>query len=193
MYDTEILEMFRKATNKHIWNYIRKSANSFEAYRKLCKLFENTPAREMIQINRDWHTIFKIGYNQLFFVTKYEQLIDDYATNECKHSDEYIRTNFLAKIHDLENPDGPLYSFFRNAISLPPAQRNYETTKQMFLDVDLSKQGKTRKCTRFSEVLDAYSFNTDNIFVNDNLVKHAETISVNVTEAVFKKKSNTYQ
>lgn len=144
--DANVQKLFCTSVSPHIWTYAKKSTNMFEIYQKVTKLYQNTPTMDMIQINRNWtKLIFKVGFNQLFFVARYKQLLDDYAENDCVFSEEYKRTNFLSKILNLDDKDGPLYTFYREATGLKPKNRTLELTIQMFLETDLSKQGKKNK------------------------------------------------
>lgn len=148
--DSGVLQLIRAATSRHIWNYVNKSESAFDAYTTIQDLFRVSETKDMISLYRKWERLhFRTGFNQLIYVTRFESLLSEFKEHDCTFSNEYCRVAFLAKIHGIEEIDSPLSTYYRNANGLPRENRTFETTKEMFLDIDLTKFGKPR--TNFND------------------------------------------
>lgn len=155
------MKLMRASTSSHVWSYICDSSTAYDAYNQVANLFKNSETQDMMQLNWDWERLtFKPGYNSLLYLTRFEQIINNYKIQGCSFSEECKRTNFLSKIRDIENINSPMYTFYCNANGLLREQQNLETTIQMFLEVDTLKYSKRRKLN---------SSNTSIELINNNL------------------------
>jgi hypothetical protein len=188
--DASVMQLLRVVTSKHVWAYIHTSTTAYDAFEKILQLFKNTDTQDMVHLNREWEKLaFKPGYNQLLYVTRFDQLLVEYAELGCTFSDEYKRTIFLSKITEIDQIESPMYTFYKNANALPHDQRNIENTKKMFLDTDLSKWGKENSC--LFATINSTSLSGTERTSTDNLDCNINTMSVNLEAASKRKRENT--